>query len=223
MWPAAFWLGWLALCCLLWMGSRDSVITHLMALLGFSILAIVACVETIRAVLRRRWRVLLSVLLGPLLSAGGLVLVANRTVDLDRLHFLVVEYPHEHTLRGMPGDAMKFGSWDWGIVAPLAGPGTAYRLVFDATGRFLLQQQAKEGTSLYARPMGDGFYLVAEAEDNGDVCMQIGDLSTALRREGFGRKSINDEQRRTCELQVAASIRQAVAEGFLHASPSPAS
>jgi len=198
--PAILWFALIALCCLLWEIDHGNIFATLVAILGFPILAVANLIGAVRAIVFRKWRHLLSILLAPCLGIGVLGMIANGLIDLDSIHFFVVKYPHELELHLLRSDRRAFRSWSWGLDAAPLAPGVAYNLVYDATGQVVRERELRKGNSIYARPMGGNFYLLAEAEDNDDVCPQMSDLGELLRRLSFGSDKVDDEWRHNCEL-----------------------
>ncbi|WP_124800754.1 hypothetical protein [Paraburkholderia phosphatilytica] len=198
--PTALWLGLIALCCFMWEMDHGTILVALTAIFGFPILAIGSLIEAARASVLRKWRCLASLFFAPLVSIFVLSLIANRLIDLDRIHFFVVKYPHQLELRYLRSEERQYHTWNWGLDAPLLGPGVAYNLIYDATGKIIWGRKSEQGNSMFVRPMGANFYLVAETEDNDDVCHEMSDLGGALRGLGLGANKVEDQWRQACEL-----------------------
>jgi hypothetical protein len=124
----------------------------------------VACCDG-RQYFGRRWRRATSAFAAPLLAIALIKALWFVGLDPDRIHFLLVKYPHELQIHFSPGGEQAYRSWDWGLDAPIAGPGSAYALVFDSTDSVALE---KDVSGKSVRSMGDHFYLVEVSED-GDL------------------------------------------------------
>jgi hypothetical protein len=138
--------------------------TLLLSVLLLPPLAITWLVATISNLFSCRWRRAISAFVAPLLAIALLKGLWFVGLDPDRIHFLLVKYPHEFQLHFSPGGEKAYHSWDWGLDAPIVGPGTAYTLIFDATDSVALE---KDVAGKSVRSMGDHFYLVEVSENEG--------------------------------------------------------
>lgn len=159
-----WWIGFLSLCLALW--EFDKAVLGIILISAFLVppLAIAWLVGAIRSATRRQWRRAASVLLGPPLAGAlifGLSLVG---LDPDRIHFLLVKYPHEIEVHFSSSGENAVHSWSWGLDAAPLSSGVTYTLKYDPVDGELLAAKVPDRI---IRPMGDHFYLVKESEDGG--------------------------------------------------------
>jgi hypothetical protein len=156
------WIGFLALCFALWEFDKATLTIFLASLLLLPPLLVVWLVGSINNAIGRRWRRAVSAFVGPIL-AGGLIMVLPRFgLDSERIHFLLVKYPHEIGLHFTTAAGKGTHSWSWGVNAAPLSPGIAYTLSYDPTDAELFAPKVPEKS---IRPMGDHFYVVKESED----------------------------------------------------------
>jgi hypothetical protein len=158
----AWWLGLFVLYFALWEFDKATVSIFFLSVLLLPPLLIGWLVGTIANAARRRWRRAASAFLAPLLAGTLAIALPCIGLDSERIHFLLVKYPHEIELHFPPSNAMSFHSWDWGLDAPFLGPGVAYMLNYDPTDAELHEARTPDKS---IRPMGDHFYIVTESED----------------------------------------------------------
>lgn len=156
------WVGFLSICLSLWEFDKAVVAVVLLSVFLVPLLSIASLAAAIRSANRRQWRSLASVLIGPPL-AGALILALSFVgLDPDRIHFLLVKYPHEIEVRSSTSGENAVHSWSWGLDAAPLSSGIAYTLKYDPTDRELFSARVSDKS---VRPMGDHFYIVKESED----------------------------------------------------------
>ncbi|WP_028218101.1 hypothetical protein, partial [Paraburkholderia oxyphila] len=157
-----WWTGFLLLCLVLWEFDKAVFGIFIVSVFLFPPLAIAWLVGTIGNTIRRRWRRAASALLGPPLAGALIVGLSSIGWDPDRVHFLLVKYPHEIEVHFSTSGEKAVHNWSWGLDAAPLSPGVAYTLTYDPTDAAL---HAGEGPDKSIRPMGDHFYIVKESED----------------------------------------------------------
>ncbi|WP_233874581.1 hypothetical protein [Paraburkholderia adhaesiva] len=158
----AWWLGFAVLNFALWEFGKWMLCMFLVQVLLLPVLLIALFVGIIWNAVRRRWRRAASAFAGPLLTGALILGLLAMGLDSERLHFLLVKYPHEMELHFSPSHGRAFQSWSWGLDAVPLSPGVAYTLNYDPTDAEL-HKAATPDKSI--RSMGDHFYLVKESED----------------------------------------------------------
>lgn len=158
----ARWIGFLVICFGLWEFDKAVIAILLTTILLFPPLFVFWISGNVENAVRRRWRSATSAFFAPLL-AGGLVFgLPFVGLDSQRIHFLLVKYPHEIELYFSSDGGKAFHSWSWGLNAAPLSPGVAYALSYDPTDTELLAPKVSEKS---IRPMGNHFYVVTESED----------------------------------------------------------
>lgn len=160
------WVGLLSLCLGLWEVDRAVVAIILVSLFLVSPLAVASIIGVIRSAARRQWRSVASALLGPPLAGTLILALSSLGLDPDRIHFLLVKYPHEIEIRSSISGKHTVYSWSWGLDAAALSSGVAYTLKYDPSDRELFSEKVPDKS---VRPMGDHFYLVKESEDGGPL------------------------------------------------------
>lgn len=156
------WLAFLSICLALWEFDKAILGIALVCVVFLPPLAIAWLAGAIRGATRCHWRGAVSALLGPLL-AGALILgLSSVGLDPDRIHFLLVKYPHEIEVHFSTSGEKTVHRWSWGLDAAPLSPGIAYTLKYDPTDGEWLAAKVPDKS---VRPMGDHFYIVKESED----------------------------------------------------------
>jgi hypothetical protein len=156
-----WWVGFLALCLTTMQLERTPILMLFVAVLFLPPLTIALLVGIIGNSFARRWRRAVSALMGPLLAVALIKELWLIGLDPDRIHFLLVKYPHELQIHFSPDGEQASRSWDWGLDAPLASPGVAYTLIYDPTDS---ESFVESDSGKAVRSMGDHFYLVKDYE-----------------------------------------------------------
>ncbi|MBN3728390.1 hypothetical protein [Burkholderia sp. Ac-20379] len=164
--PFALWLGLAVIYVTVWELYKGVITLLLVSAFLLLPLAIGWLVGSLANAVRGRWRSAASTFLAPLLV--GVLMMALPAIGLDsqRVHFLLVKYPHEIALHLEPHGTETFHMWSWGLNAAPLSPGVAYTLEYDPTDAIL---RAPKVLSKSVRPMGDHFYVVIESEDGTPV------------------------------------------------------
>ncbi|MCS6496808.1 hypothetical protein NX905_21420 [Burkholderia thailandensis] len=156
------WFGFLSLCLALWEIDKAVVAILVVSVLFLPMLSIAWLAGTVQSASRGRWRSAASVFFGPA-AAGVLMLAMSRVgLDPDRIHFLLVKYPHEIEVHASGSAGHVVRSWSWGLDAAPFSAGVAYTLKYDPTDR---ESSSAKVSDKSVRPMGDHFYIVKESED----------------------------------------------------------
>ncbi|WP_035547050.1 hypothetical protein [Burkholderia sp. 9120] len=158
----ARWIGFLIVCFGLWEFDKGVIAILLTTILLFPPLFVVWVFGSMENAVRRRWRSAASAFLAPLLAVGLVLGLPFVGIDSERIHFLLVKYPHEIELHFSSNGGKAFHSWSWGLNAAPFSPGVAYTLNYDPTDAELLAPKVPEKS---VRPMGNHFYVVRESED----------------------------------------------------------
>ena len=158
----AWWVGFLILCIALWEFDKAVVAIILVSVFLLPPLLFVWLVGGIRSLACRQWRCAASALLGPPLAGALIFALSSVGFDPDRIHFLLVKYPHEIEIHSSISGKNAVHSWSWGIDAAPLSSGIAYTLKYDPTDREFFAAKVPAKT---VRPMGDHFYIVKESED----------------------------------------------------------
>lgn len=157
-----WWIGFLVLCLALWEFDKAVLGIFLVSLLLVPPLGIAWVAGTIGNAVNRRWRCAASACLAPPLAGALIMGLSLIGLDPDRIHFLLVKYPHEIEVHFSPSGGSAFRSWSWGLDAAPLSPGVAYTLNYDPRDAELLAAKTPEKS---IRSMGDHFYLVKQSED----------------------------------------------------------
>jgi hypothetical protein len=158
----AMWVGFLVLCFSLWEFNKAIITILLVSILLLPPLLITWLAGSIGNAVGRRWRRAVSAFLGPILAGGLIFSLPHIGLDSERVHFLLVKYPHEAELHFTSADGKVIHNWSWGLNAAPLSPGIAYTLRYDPTDAELLAPKVPEKS---IRPMGNHFYVVKESED----------------------------------------------------------
>lgn len=150
------------LCFALWEFDKAVLVILLVSVLLVPPLLIAWLVASIRNAIGRRWRRAASAFLAPPLAGALMIGLPFIGLDSERIHFLLVKYPHEIELHFSPSNGKAFHSWSWGLDAAPLSPGVAYALNYDPADAELLAPKVPEKS---IRPMGNHFYIVKESED----------------------------------------------------------
>jgi hypothetical protein len=158
----ATWIGFLVLCFALWEFDKAIITILLGSVLLLPLLLIAWLAGSVGNAVGRRWRRAVSAFLGPILAGGLISALPHIGLDSERIHFLLVKYPHEAELNFTSADGKIIHDWSWGLNAAPLSLGIAYTLRYDPTDAELLVPKIP-GKSI--SPMGDHFYVVTESED----------------------------------------------------------
>jgi hypothetical protein len=162
----ATWVGFLVLCFALWEFDKAIITILLVSVLLLPPLLIAWLAGSVGNAVGRRWRRAVSAFLGPILAGGLILALPHIGLDSERIHFLLVKYPHEAELNFTSADGKIVHDWSGGLNAAPLSPGIAYTLRYDPTDAELLVPKIP-GKSI--RPMGDHFYVVTESEDGSPI------------------------------------------------------
>lgn len=156
------WFGFISLCLALWEIDKAVVAILAVSVLLLPLLAIAWVADTLQSAARGRWRSAASAFFGPPAAAVFILAMSLVGLDPDRIHFLLVKYPHELELRASTSGATTVHSWSWGLDAAPLSAGIAYTLRYDPTDRESLSAKVPDKS---VRPMGNHFYIERESED----------------------------------------------------------
>lgn len=156
-----WWVSYITLCLAIWEVDKALFVILLVSVFTFPPLVVAWLVGTIKNVVHGRWRRAVSAFLGPPLAGVLFVVLSALGLDPDRIHFLLVKYPHQIEVSSTAGEGVR-RNWSWGLDAAPLSPGVAYTLTYDPTDA---ESHLEKRPDKSVRPMGDHFYVVKESED----------------------------------------------------------